>query len=82
MRKIIEGYGVGVCLQDYGPAPLAAALRRLAWDAAWRAGFAAALRRAAADLCWEAEEERYLRLYPDAEAPGRRGRIEDSGTFK
>lgn len=63
MRKIIEGYGVGVCLEDYGPVPLAAVLRRLAEDPAWRAGFAANLERAAADLCWEAEEARYLGLY-------------------
>jgi glycosyltransferase involved in cell wall biosynthesis len=63
MRKIIEGYGVGVCLEDYGPVPLAAVLRRLAEDKAWRAGFAGNLARAAAELCWEAEEAEYLRLY-------------------
>ncbi len=63
MRKIIEGYGVGVCLEDYGPIPLSAVLRRLAGDPAWRAGFAANLKRAAADLCWEAEEARYLALF-------------------
>lgn len=64
MRKIIEGYGVGVSLEDYGPGPLSAALRRVAEDPAWRAGFAANLERAAAELCWEAEEARYLALYP------------------
>lgn len=63
MRKIIEGYGVGVCLEDYGPASLAAVLRGPAEDPAWRAGFAANLERAAADLCWETEEARYLSLY-------------------
>jgi glycosyltransferase involved in cell wall biosynthesis len=63
MRKIIEGYGVGVCLEDYGPVPLAAVMRRLAEDKAWSAGFAANLERAGRELCWEEEEARYLAMY-------------------
>ena len=63
MRKIIEGYGVGICLEDYGPEPLAAALLRMAEDRTWREGFKAGLAKAAEELCWEAEEARYLALY-------------------
>ena len=63
MRKIIEGYGVGLCLEDYAPGPLSAALRRVAEDRAWRAGVGANLARAAAELCWEEEERKYLALY-------------------
>ncbi len=63
MRKIIEGYGVGLCLQDISPEPVAAAMRRMAEDPDWRAGFHAGLEKASQELCWEAEESRYLALY-------------------
>jgi glycosyltransferase involved in cell wall biosynthesis len=72
MRKIIEGYGVGVCLEEYGPDALAAVMRRMAEDAAWRLGFLAKLPKAAEELCWEAEEARYLALY-GSEGIGNRG---------
>jgi glycosyltransferase involved in cell wall biosynthesis len=63
MRRILDEYGVGVCLEEYAAEALAAVLRRVAEDPAWTAGFAANLARAAADLCWEAEEARYLALF-------------------
>jgi glycosyltransferase involved in cell wall biosynthesis len=63
IRKVLEAYGVGMCLEEYGPETLAAALRRLIGEPGLREGFLRNLPRAQAELCWEAEESRYLSLY-------------------
>ncbi|HKP96496.1 MAG TPA: glycosyltransferase [Fibrobacteria bacterium] len=68
IRKVVEDYGVGICLESYGPESLAAALRRLREDGALYESFRRNLARARAELCWEAEEERYLSLYRPAPA--------------
>ena len=64
IRKVVDGYGVGICLEDEKPETLAAALRRLSEEPGLRGGFLRNLPVAQADLCWEAEEARYLELYP------------------
>lgn len=64
IRKVVDGYGVGICLEDERPETLAAALRRLLEEPGLRGGFLRNLPAAQADLCWEAEEARYLELYP------------------
>jgi glycosyltransferase involved in cell wall biosynthesis len=64
IRKVVDGYGVGICLDDEKPETLAAALRRLSEEPGLRAGFLRNLPAAQAELCWEAEEIRYLELYP------------------
>ena len=63
IRKVVDGYGVGICLEDERPETLAAALRRLSEEPGLRGGFLRNLPAAQADLCWEAEEVRYLELY-------------------
>jgi glycosyltransferase involved in cell wall biosynthesis len=63
IRKVVEAYGVGMCLEEYGSETLAAALRRLIGEPEIREGFLRNLPRAQAELCWEAEEIRYLSLY-------------------
>jgi glycosyltransferase involved in cell wall biosynthesis len=63
IRKVVEAYGVGMCLEEYGSETLAAALRRLIGEPELREGFLRNLPRAQAELCWEAEEIRYLSLY-------------------
>ena len=63
IRKVVEGYGVGICLEAYDPESLAAALRRLREEPGLREGFLRNLPAAKRELCWEAEEERYLSLY-------------------
>ncbi len=64
IRKVVDGYGVGICLEDERPETLGAALRRLLEEPGLRGGFLRNLPAAQADLCWEAEEARYLELYP------------------
>ena len=64
IRKVVEGYGVGICVEDDKPETMAAALRRMLAEPGPRAGFLRNLPAAQADLCWEAEEVRYLELYP------------------
>lgn len=64
IRKVVDGYGVGLCLEDERPETLASALRRLLDEPGLRAGFLRNLPAAQAELCWEAEEVRYLELYP------------------
>ncbi|MEO7424528.1 MAG: glycosyltransferase family 4 protein, partial [Fibrobacteria bacterium] len=61
--KVVDGYGVGICLPEYTPETLADALRRLLDDVSLRQSFRANLARAGAELCWEAEETAYLSLY-------------------
>lgn len=63
IRKVVDGYGVGICLEDFGPESLAAALRRMRDEPGLRAGFLRNLPAAQAELCWEAEEAAYLSLY-------------------
>jgi glycosyltransferase involved in cell wall biosynthesis len=63
IRKVVEGYGVGICLEAYGPETLAAALRRMLREPGMREGFLKKMPAAQADLCREAEEARYLSLY-------------------
>jgi glycosyltransferase involved in cell wall biosynthesis len=63
IRKIVEGYGVGLCLEDGKWETLAAAIGRLRQEPGLREGLLASLPRAQAELCWEAEEARYLSLY-------------------
>ncbi|MEO6094803.1 MAG: glycosyltransferase [Fibrobacteria bacterium] len=63
IRKVVEGYGVGMCLEEFGSESLAGALRRLIGEPGLREGLLQNLPRAQAELCWEAEEIRYLSLY-------------------
>lgn len=63
IRKVVEGYGVGLCLEDGKWETLAAAIGRLRSEPGLREGFLASLPRAQAELCWEAEEGKYLSLY-------------------
>ncbi|MDB5103774.1 MAG: hypothetical protein JWP91_1463 [Fibrobacteres bacterium] len=63
IRKVVDGYGVGICLAPYRPDTLAEALRRLREEPGLRDGFLRNLPKAQAELCWEAEEARYLSLY-------------------
>ncbi|MDB5048220.1 MAG: glycosyl transferase group 1 [Fibrobacteres bacterium] len=63
IRKVVEGYGVGICLEPYAPETLAAALRRMREEPGLREGFLGNLPAAGAALCWEAEESAYLSLY-------------------
>jgi glycosyltransferase involved in cell wall biosynthesis len=63
IRKVVEEYGVGICLEEYGPEALADALRRMIDEPGFREGLSRNLPRAQAELCWEAEEIRYLSLY-------------------
>jgi len=64
IRKVVEGYGVGICVEALSPESLAAALRRMREEPGLREGFLRNLPAAQAELCWEAEEVRYLSLYP------------------
>jgi glycosyltransferase involved in cell wall biosynthesis len=61
--KVVDGYGVGICLPEYTPEALASALQRWLDDGALYQSFRANLPRAKAELCWEAEEGVYLSLY-------------------
>jgi glycosyltransferase involved in cell wall biosynthesis len=63
IRKVVEGYGVGICLDEYTPESLAAALIRMRGEPGLREGLLRNLPKAQAELCWEAEESRYLSLY-------------------
>jgi glycosyltransferase involved in cell wall biosynthesis len=63
IRKVVDGYRVGICVDGYAPETLAAALRRMREEPGLREGFLRNLPAAQAELCWEAEEERYLSLY-------------------
>lgn len=63
IRKIVEGYGVGLCIAEFGAAGLADALRRMRDDTGLLARMRQGLPRAKAELCWEAEQESYLSLY-------------------
>ncbi len=66
MRKVIEGYGIGICLAESTPRALADALARLlseSRDPKSRTALATRLERAQRELCWEAEEAKYLELY-------------------
>lgn len=63
IRKIVEGYGVGICIEPFGSGSLAEALSRMREDGALRHSLLENLARAKAELCWEKEEEIYLSLY-------------------
>lgn len=62
-RKIIEGYGVGVCFDPYDPASIAAAIRRIATDAAFAARCRDNIVRASAELDVDAEWQKLVDLY-------------------
>lgn len=61
--KVVEGYGVGICIPEFGAQGLTAALRRLLDEPALLAEMRDNLPRAKAELCWETEQESYLSLY-------------------
>jgi glycosyltransferase involved in cell wall biosynthesis len=63
IRKIVDGYQVGICLEEYSPETLVVAVRKMQNDSRLYSAYRENLSRAKIALCWEEEEAVYLSMY-------------------
>ncbi|SDB85265.1 glycosyltransferase [Williamwhitmania taraxaci] len=63
MRKLVEGYSIGVVLMERTPQALANTIRGMLSDLSRRKQWQQNLAIAAIELCWEKEQEKFFRVW-------------------